>query len=88
MPRALLIDDDRNIVRTLAIYLEEKGFTVSAAGSAQEGLLRFSEHRPELVMLLATSWTLVARAAVVPTRAALPLERARRPRRERLRPKS
>ena len=51
MPRALLIDDDRNIVRTLAIYLEEKGFTVSAAGSAQEGLLRFSEHRPELVLL-------------------------------------
>ena len=51
MQRALLIDDDRNIVQTLAIYLEEKGFAVTAAGSARDGIARFLEYRPDLVLL-------------------------------------
>lgn len=51
MQHALLIDDDRNIVQTLAIYLEEKGFAVTAAGSAADGIARFREHSPDLVLL-------------------------------------
>lgn len=51
MQRALLIDDDRNIVQTLEIYLEEKGFAVTSAGSAGEGIVRFQEYRPDLVLL-------------------------------------
>lgn len=51
MQRVLLIDDDRNIVQTLEIYFEEKGWAVSTAGSAAEGLARFAEVKPELVLL-------------------------------------
>lgn len=51
MQRALLIDDDRNIVQTLEIYLEEKGFAVASAGSAREGIVRFQDYRPDLVLL-------------------------------------
>ncbi len=51
MERALLIDDDRNIVQTLQIYLEDKGISVAAADSAREGVARFKEYRPDLVLL-------------------------------------
>lgn len=51
MKRALLVDDDRNIVQTLQIYLEEKGFAVAATGSAEDGIARFMEYRPDLVLL-------------------------------------
>ncbi len=51
MQRALLIDDDRNIVQTLTIYLEQRGLAVTAAGSARDGIARFLENRPDLVLL-------------------------------------
>lgn len=51
MRRALLIDDDRNIVQTLEIYLEEKGLAVMTAGSALEGISSFLELKPDLVLL-------------------------------------
>ncbi|MFH0784815.1 MAG: sigma-54 dependent transcriptional regulator [Pseudomonadota bacterium] len=51
MQKALLIDDDRNIVQTLEIYLDEKGFAVTTAGSAQTGIAGFKEHKPDLVLL-------------------------------------
>ncbi|MBU1566046.1 MAG: sigma-54 dependent transcriptional regulator [Proteobacteria bacterium] len=51
MQKALLVDDDRNIVQTLEIYLEEKGFAVTTAGSAQKGVACFKEQKPDLVLL-------------------------------------
>ena len=51
MQTALLVDDDRNIVQTLEIYLDEKGFAVVTAGSARDGIALFSEHKPDLVLL-------------------------------------
>lgn len=51
MQRVLLIDDDRNIVQTLHIYFEEKGFSVTTAGSAAEGMASFLSDKPELVLL-------------------------------------
>jgi two-component system, NtrC family, response regulator AlgB len=51
MQRVLLIDDDRNIVQTLHIYFEEKGLSVTTAGSAAEGMARFLSDKPELVLL-------------------------------------
>jgi two-component system, NtrC family, response regulator AlgB len=51
MQKALVVDDDRNIVQTLEIYLEEKGFAVTTAGSAQKGIACFKEQKPDLVLL-------------------------------------
>ncbi len=51
MQQVLLVDDDRNITQTLQIYLEDKGFTVTTAGSAAEGISRFLQLKPELVLL-------------------------------------
>ena len=51
MRKVLLIDDDRNIVRTLAIYFEEKDFAVVTAETGAEGMSRFTQHRPDLVLL-------------------------------------
>jgi NtrC-family two-component system response regulator AlgB len=51
MHKALIVDDDGNIVRTLEIYLQEKGFAVTTAGSGREALARFQEEKPELVLL-------------------------------------
>lgn len=51
MERALIIDDDRNIIQTLQIYLEEKGFSVAATDSAREGVARYLEYCPHLVLL-------------------------------------
>lgn len=51
MRKALVIDDDRNIVQTLEIYFEEKGFIVCTAGTAAEGVSLFLEQRPDIVLL-------------------------------------
>jgi two-component system, NtrC family, response regulator AlgB len=51
MQRVLLIDDDRNIVQTLHIYFEDKGLSVTTAGSAAEGMARFVADKPDLVLL-------------------------------------
>jgi NtrC-family two-component system response regulator AlgB len=51
MQKALLIDDDHNIARTLAVYLEEKRFQVDIAFSGSEGISAFRKLRPEVVLL-------------------------------------
>ncbi len=51
MKKALIIDDDSNILTTLEMYLEDKEFKVFTAGSAQKGLQCFHAEMPELVLL-------------------------------------
>ena len=51
MRKALIIDDDRNILTTLEMYLEDRGFEVVTAASGSEGLQRFRSEIPELVLL-------------------------------------
>lgn len=51
MKNALIIDDDKNILTTLAIYLEELGFHVETAMNGVEGLKTFSTQKPEMVFL-------------------------------------
>ncbi|MBU0995177.1 MAG: sigma-54 dependent transcriptional regulator [Proteobacteria bacterium] len=51
MKKALIVDDDRNILTTLEIYLEDKGFEVVKASSGEEGLLKFQKESPDLVLL-------------------------------------
>jgi two-component system, NtrC family, response regulator AlgB len=51
MKRVLLIDDDRNILTTLEIHLEEMDLEVRTARTGAEGLDCFRQWRPEIVFL-------------------------------------
>lgn len=47
--KVLTIEDDEVLRRSIAIYLEDSGFTVYEATSAQEGLACFRQHQPDIV---------------------------------------
>jgi len=49
--KALIIDDDRNILTTLEMYLEDKDFDVVTATSAETGFQNFRRETPDLVLL-------------------------------------
>jgi len=51
MKKTLIIDDDRNILTTLEVYLEDKGLEVCTASSGDKGLELFQQERPDLVLL-------------------------------------
>ncbi len=51
MSRILVIDDDRSICETLELYLEEEGYDVQTALTGTEGLRKFVEISPDLVIL-------------------------------------
>ncbi|MCU0560127.1 MAG: sigma-54 dependent transcriptional regulator [Desulfobacterales bacterium] len=51
MRKVLVIDDDRNIATTLAVYLEDKGLEVLLARSASEGVQLFRREVPDIVIL-------------------------------------
>jgi NtrC-family two-component system response regulator AlgB len=51
MTTALVVDDDRNILTTLEVHLEDRGFTVVAAGSGREAVKKFKETTPAVVLL-------------------------------------
>jgi len=50
-PRILIVEDDLDIWRSLQILLERAGYAVVPAADGLEGLQRFHETRPELVVL-------------------------------------
>lgn len=47
--KILTIEDDELLRRSIAIYLEDSGFTVYEAGSALEGLAFFRQYQPDIV---------------------------------------
>ena len=49
-PRILLIDDEKSMIETLSVLLKREGFDVLAALSGSEGIERFSESKPDLVL--------------------------------------
>jgi len=49
-PKILLIDDEQSIIETLSVLLKKEGFEVLAALSGTEGIERFGEARPDLVL--------------------------------------
>ncbi|MFW5639829.1 MAG: sigma-54-dependent transcriptional regulator [Thermodesulfobacteriota bacterium] len=51
MKRILLIDDDRNILTTLEIHLEDMDLEVRTAHTGAKGLTDFKKWRPEIVFL-------------------------------------
>ncbi len=51
MPKILVIDDDVSISETLELYLTEEGYDVVTAHTGTEGLNKFIQHTPEVVIL-------------------------------------
>lgn len=47
----LLIDDDKNICNIIRMYLEKDGYDVEIAGDGVEGLRKFDERKPDLILL-------------------------------------
>ncbi len=47
----LVIDDDRNIVELVKLYLSNEGYTVEVAHTGREGLRKFAQLNPVLVLL-------------------------------------
>ncbi len=58
----LVVEDDRNIADLLHLYLQKEGYTVTLAYDGGEGLTKFRELKPDLVLLdvmmpVADGWT-------------------------------
>jgi two-component system response regulator AtoC len=51
MPKILVIDDDVSISETLELYLTEEGYDVVTAHTGTEGLNKFVQYSPEVVIL-------------------------------------
>ncbi len=51
MKSILVVDDERNIVDLLRMYLEKEGFAVIAAGDGEQALVLHQRHDPDLVIL-------------------------------------
>ncbi len=49
--KVLIVDDEANLRRMLRALLEDEGYSVVEAGSAEEGLSLLDEHRPETILL-------------------------------------
>ncbi len=50
MPRILVIDDDDGVREVIRLMLETGGYEVDDAPDGFEGVRRFREHRPDLVI--------------------------------------
>jgi two-component system, OmpR family, response regulator len=50
-PRILIVDDDPHIREVLRVALSKAGMAVTEAGDGRAGLVRFTEDRPDLIVL-------------------------------------
>jgi len=50
-PAILVIEDDADLRRSIALWLTETGYIALEAGDGQEGLARIREKRPDAVLL-------------------------------------
>ena len=51
MPKALIIDDDADLVEALKIVLESRGFEVTSAPEGESGYRKAEEIRPDVIIL-------------------------------------
>ncbi len=51
MARILIVDDDPDVVDACRLFLEKKGFNVSAAYNRAEGMSAIQSFKPDLVIL-------------------------------------
>jgi DNA-binding NtrC family response regulator len=47
----LIIDDEQTLARNLSVYLERLGWETLSCGSAEEGLARYADFKPDVVLL-------------------------------------
>jgi len=47
----LIVDDDENVLKTLARYLKKKGYRISTASGGREALEKIAKEPPHLVLL-------------------------------------
>ena len=50
-PKILCIDDDEDVLLTLQLTLEKNGYAMIGARTAEEGLQKFKEERPDLIIV-------------------------------------
>ena len=50
-PLILCVDDDSDLLDLLRMQLEKGGYAVDTAFTAEEGLARFKQNRPELIIV-------------------------------------
>ena len=46
-----MIDDDPDMVEVMRVVLESRGYQVSAAGTASEGMAKAEQEKPDLILL-------------------------------------
>lgn len=51
MSKILVVDDERNIVELVRLYMEKEGFETVCAYTGDEALLKFRETEPDLIVL-------------------------------------
>jgi len=51
MKTVLIVDDDRNILRTLELFLADQGFETVTAGDGRTAIQKAKERRPEVIFL-------------------------------------
>ena len=51
MKTVLVVDDERNIVELVRLYLEKEGFNVVAANDGEQALVQYERSDPDLVVL-------------------------------------
>jgi len=51
MKTVLVVDDERNIVELVRLYLEKEGFAVTAASDGEQALAQYERTAPDLVVL-------------------------------------
>ena len=49
--KVLIIDSDKNICELLRMCLEKEGFSVLISNDGEEGLVKFSALKPDMVLL-------------------------------------
>ena len=49
--KILVVDDDTNICELLRLYLTKEGYQVTVANDGEEGLEKFNQVKPDMVLL-------------------------------------
>ena len=69
--KILVVDDDTNICELLRLYLTKEGYQVTVANDGEEGLEKFNQVKPDMVLLdvMMPRWTVWKCAAASARRA-------------------
>ena len=51
VPTVLVVDDEPTVRKLMSLVLEEEGFHVLTAATAAEGLAKFRQHEPDVIVL-------------------------------------